>query len=267
MFKIGEFSRFGMVTVKTLRHYDRLGLLRPEHVDPFTGYRYYSAAQLPRLNRILALKDLGLSLEQIASLLDGDLSPDQIRGMLRLKQAEVRRQVKEEQALLVRVEWRLQQIEQEEKMPAHEVVLKKVPALTIASVRDTVPTTGISPLLGEVFTHLGQTHIAPAGPTMGIYYDQEFHEGKIDVEMAVIVAGSVPPGGRIQVRELPAVEEMACLIHEGVFDHLAATYGQMMKWIEANGYCIAGPCREVYMHWVGPNMPENVTEIQFPVTR
>jgi len=84
MFRIGEFSKLSQVTVKALRYYDEIGLLKPAKVDPFTGYRYYSADQLPRLNRILALKDLGLSLAQISRLLDGDLPPAQIRGMLRM---------------------------------------------------------------------------------------------------------------------------------------------------------------------------------------
>ena len=88
MFRIGEFSKLSQVPVKTLRYYDEIGLLRPAKVDDFTGYRYYSADQLPRLNRILALKDLDLSLAQIGELLDGDLPAEQMRGMLRLKQAE-----------------------------------------------------------------------------------------------------------------------------------------------------------------------------------
>ena len=87
MFKIGEFSRFSQVTVKTLRYYDEIGLLKPAEVDPFTGYRYYAASQFPRIHRILALKDLGLTLEQIGDLLEGDLTPDQIRGILVLWKA------------------------------------------------------------------------------------------------------------------------------------------------------------------------------------
>jgi DNA-binding transcriptional MerR regulator len=112
MFKIGEFSRISRVSVKTLRYYDGIGLLTPARVDLFTGYRYYSADQLPRLNRILALKDLGLSLEQIAALLDDDLPPAEIRGMLRLKRVEIQQHLEEEQARLARVEARLKQIEQ-----------------------------------------------------------------------------------------------------------------------------------------------------------
>ena len=112
MLKIGEFARMGQVSVRTLRYYDEIGLLEPARIDRFTGYRYYSAEQLPRLHRILALKDVGLSLEQIARLLDEELSPAEMRGMFRLKRAEIRQQLEEEQARLARIEARLRQIEQ-----------------------------------------------------------------------------------------------------------------------------------------------------------
>src|SRR5260370_33224735 len=93
-----------MVSVKALSYYDELGLLKPSRVDEFTGYRYYSASQLTHLNRILAMKDMGLSLEQITLLLDKELTPDQIRGMLRLKQVELLTQLEEGQARLGRIE-------------------------------------------------------------------------------------------------------------------------------------------------------------------
>jgi DNA-binding transcriptional MerR regulator len=89
MLKIGEFSKFGQVSVKTSRYYDSLGLLTPQMIDPITGDRYYSFDLLPRLNRILALKEFGFSLEQIDQLLNNDLTAEQLRGMLRLKQAEI----------------------------------------------------------------------------------------------------------------------------------------------------------------------------------
>jgi DNA-binding transcriptional MerR regulator len=86
MIKIGDFSKLAHVSIKTLHHYDDLGLLKPIHVDRYSGYRYYDIGQLSRLNRILALKDLGLSLEQVIELLRADLSTAEMRGMLRLKQ-------------------------------------------------------------------------------------------------------------------------------------------------------------------------------------
>src|SRR5512135_3610869 len=98
MLKIGEFSRLSRVSVRMLRHYDQLGLLKPSRTDRVTNYRYYSADQLPRLNRILALQDLGFSLEQIGALLDESLPADELRGMLRLKRAEVQQGIQAEQA-------------------------------------------------------------------------------------------------------------------------------------------------------------------------
>lgn len=89
MFQIGEFAQIAQVSGRQLRYYDQLGLLRPDRTDPQTGYRYYSARQLPRLNRILALQQLGLSLDQIGSFLEQEVSPAQLRGMLSMKRAQV----------------------------------------------------------------------------------------------------------------------------------------------------------------------------------
>src|SRR5918998_3626456 len=104
MFRIGHFAKLSQVSVKTLRYYDERGLLRPMHTDLDTGYRYYSAEQFPRLNRILALKGMGLSLEQIASLLEDGLPAAELRGMLRLKQVELQQRIEDEQARLAQVE-------------------------------------------------------------------------------------------------------------------------------------------------------------------
>src|SRR5512136_826454 len=116
MLKIGDLSKLSRVSVKTLRYYDEIGLLKPAQVDRFTGYRFYSFDQLPRLNRILALKDLGFTLEQIRQVLDGDLSADELRGMLRLRQAQLQQQMEEAREKLAHVEIRLRQIEREGKM-------------------------------------------------------------------------------------------------------------------------------------------------------
>src|ERR1041384_8327488 len=107
MFKIGEFSKLVQVSVPTLRYYDQVGLLKPVKVDNLTGYRYYSASQLPRLHRILALKGLGFSLEQIGAVLDEGLTPEQIRGMLRLRHAQLSQHLAEMQGQLVDVGMRL----------------------------------------------------------------------------------------------------------------------------------------------------------------
>lgn len=134
MFKIGDFSKICRVPVSALRYYADIGLLEPTHIDNFTGYRYYSLDQLPRLNRILALRDLGLSLTQVKQLLDEQVTPEQMRGMLRLKQAELQQVVDEEQARLARVAARLKQIEQETSMT--EVVLKQIEPMIVLSIRE-----------------------------------------------------------------------------------------------------------------------------------
>lgn len=82
MYKVGDFAKVSRVSVKALRYYDERGLFKPVHVDQVNGYRYYSIDQLPRLNRILALKDLGLSLDQIGVILDKQLTPMELQGML-----------------------------------------------------------------------------------------------------------------------------------------------------------------------------------------
>jgi DNA-binding transcriptional MerR regulator len=133
MLKIGDFSRLAQVSVDTLRHYDTLGLLKPTEVDPLTGYRYYAHHQLGRLNRILALKDLGLSLDQIAPMLEDDVSAEQLKGMLKLKRAEIEEHIDAEHERLARVEARLRQIELESNLSGHDVIIKNVRPILIAS--------------------------------------------------------------------------------------------------------------------------------------
>lgn len=268
LIKIGDFSRLSFVSIKALRYYDELGLLKPVRVDDFTGYRYYSAEQLPRLHRILALKDLGLSLDQIAVLLREEPSAEQIRGMLRMKRSEIEARLAEEQGRLGRVEALLRQIEQEGRVPMYEVVLKKVPTMQVAAVRRTIPTfASIGILFGDLMGPLmGRARFA--GPTLAIYHDQEFKESNPDVEVAIPIEGGLPEGVPAKARELPG-GEMACLIHKGPYETIGESYNALMAWLEPNGMRITGPVRESYIHGPGDsqNPAEYVTEIQIPVAK
>ncbi len=271
MFKIGDFSKLSRVSVKTLRYYDEIGLLRPTHVDQFTGYRYYTAEQLPRLNRILALKDLGFSLEQTVRLLDSALSPAQMREILRMKRAELQRRVENEQARLERVEARLRSIEQEQTMSAYDVVIKRVDPQLVASVRSTVPTfPAVGRLFDEVWAYLDAQSAQYPGPSFAIWHDVEYRETDIDAEAAVPIDRSIPAHGRVKVYELPGVVTMACVVHHGSFDTLSLAYNALLSWIQDNGYRIAGPAREYYLQASEPiaqDDPSYLTEIQFPVER
>jgi DNA-binding transcriptional MerR regulator len=226
MFRIGEFSKISQTTVKTLHHYDDIGLLKPAEVDPLTGYRRYSITQLPRLNRIVALKELGFSLEHIARLLDEAMSHEQICEMLRNKHAELEQRVHDEQARLARVAVRLRLIQQEGSMNTYDVVIRSVEPTTVASVREIMPTIShMEHRISEVHTTLEQRGIRRTGPLMTLFFHTGFREHDLDVEVAVPVEASmeldVPlnSGARLTIRTLPPVERMASLIYQGPYTH------------------------------------------------
>jgi predicted transcriptional regulator YdeE/DNA-binding transcriptional MerR regulator len=256
MLKIGDFSKLANVTVKTLRHYAELGLLLPDWTDRYTGYRYYSLDQLPRLNRILALKDLGLSLEQIARVLAGQLSAGELRGMLALKQAELQQRLAEESQRLVRVEARLRLIEQEGRLQVEAVVVRPVEALPVALVRQYAATQVEVPDLAarareEIERFLSQAGLAPDGRWLVIDPNQEYLERRVPVEVAVVLAdlpGLLPPsGGRVLTKHLPALTWAAVYVHSGPPADLPRAYTNLYGWVEANGYRPNGPARQVYL--------------------
>lgn len=277
MIKIGEFSKLVQVPVATLRYYDQVGLLKAAAVDQYTGYRYYSASQLPRLHRILALKGLGFSLEQIGDLLDEGLPPDQIRGMLRLRRAQISQQIGDLHSQLADVGMRLQQIEREAQLPAYDVRLKQVKPLLVASVRAIVPDhRAVGALFAEVYEALG-AHVAEAlgpnpgegGQTLVLCYDTEFKERQVDGAAAFALRCRVPSRGRMQVHELPAAT-MAATVHHGSYAAIGEAHEAILGWIEANGYRIAGPDREINLYNTVPirhDDPSYVTEIQYPVEK
>lgn len=272
MFKIGDFSKLSFVPVKTLRYYDELGLLKPGEVDPYTGYRYYSAKQLPTLNRILVLKDLGLSLKQIGLLINHAPSAEEISGMLRRRRTELEQHVQDENERLARVEARLLQIEQEGKMPEYDVVLKKVPAMVVASYRGNAPAYNQQGHLWEVLEReLQLNRITPNGACFSLYHDTEYRDHDVDVEVCEPVAAGAVLNGKASVKELPEVESMACVIHHGPFSTLPQAYQALMEWIQTNGYRICGPDREIYLETgkgpVHQNDPSYVTEVQMPVEK
>lgn len=269
MLKIGDFSKLSQVPVKTLRYYDEIGLFSPARVDQFTGYRQYTFDQLSRLNRILALKDLGFSLEQITRLLDGGLSPAQMREILVMKQNELQLQLRQEQERLARVEWRLRQIELEGVVSPYEIVLKQTEPMLVASVRETIANyASVGPLFGELFGYLAQSG-ERIGVCAAIWHEEEYKEQHVDAEALVAVSRRLPGAGRVQVYELPRMT-VAATIHRGSYRDLHLAYAAVTEWIGANGYTIAGPSREFYLQFSDDGNRDdesNITEIQFPVEK
>jgi DNA-binding transcriptional MerR regulator len=251
MFKIGEFSRLSRVSVRMLRHYDQLGLLTPSQTDPFTGYRYYAAEQLPRLNRIIALRDLGFSLEQIAGMLDEDLSTEQLLGMLKLKRAAVEEQLKLEQQRLARLEVRIRQMSESPKHAAYDVVLRGVEPQLAATYREVAADDDrIQSLFDMVETYVAGFDGARADePPMSIYYDDEYREKDMDTEVVVPLQYAIPETEAIRVRHLPRLSHVACVVHVGDYSEIDQAYNALLTWIEENGYQMSGPIREVYLRY------------------
>lgn len=275
MLKIGEFSKLARVTVKTLRYYADLGLLKPAYVDRYSGYRYYSLEQLPRLNRILALKELGFSLVQIEQLVREDVGAGELQRLMRLKHAELQQQVQAEQVRLERVAVRLRQIEQEGRLPAHEVLVKPVPGCQVVGIRDTIAGyADIGELFRELWSFIGAGGGgSPTGPPMAIYHDAEYRDQGADVEVAAPLAvepgkGRVKGNSRVTVHPLPAVNA-ASAVYTGGYDGISSAYGALVGWVQSHGYRGSGPNRELYLQGPGPGVEPSryITEVQFPVER
>ncbi len=274
MFSIGDFAKLGRVSVRMLRHYDALGLLTPAEVDPSSGYRYYAADQLGRLNRVIALKDLGFTLQQVQSILDDRLDVAELRGMLRLRRAQLEAQLAADTARLVGVEARLRTIEREGHMTTEDVVLKPVPALRIAELTATAAGYGpehIGPVIGPLYPRLGQglmaAGIRPTGPAIA-YYEPDPAESDDAVTVHAGMPVSAVPTGPVDfvVRELPAIQA-ATLVHHGSMDDVMPSLQALARWIEDNGYRPVGFHREVYLDYHPDKADQGVTELQVAVER
>ena len=274
MFRIGEFSKIAQVSGRLLRYYDEIGLLTPNYTDPQSGYRYYTAEQLPRLNRILALKDLGFTLDQVANLLDDQVSSEEIRGMLIMKKAQIKQSLREEVARLQNVELRLSQIEREGQLWEHDIVLKRVPTTSFLSVRERGSAEALfQTMVGDIRRALpAGRHPAALGHFVAIMHSAVFEEQDMDLELGFILPApdrilpAMSSGHGLTVRDLLGADTMASIVVQGWDDGLAA-YNALGTWIDTNGFQLAGPTREVFFQLKEmEHMAQDVFEIQFPVT-
>jgi DNA-binding transcriptional MerR regulator len=273
MFRIGEFSRIAQVSGRLLRYYDEIGLLSPEFTDPQTGYRYYSAHQLPRLNRILVLKELGLSLEQVARLLDQQTSTEEIRGMLTLRKAQIERTVQEEMARFRDIESRLQHLD---GLHVPDVVLKAIPTQDYLSLREVLPGMDavrqcVENIVAVVPSRIGKSLLS----TIAIVIHSPIYDPEaLDIEVGYLLTENVPDRVRLSEdriltpRKLPEVDMMATLVHAGPVSESHRSYGLLAQWLESNQYQTVGTGREILMQLPLPEKEdEAVMELQLPVTK
>lgn len=275
MFRIGEFSRIARVSCRLLRYYDEIGLLKPVRTDAGTGYRYYSAAQLPQLSRILVLQELGLSLEQISRLVAEPASTAALRGMLLKRRDEVEASITQEQQRLRQIEGRLAQIEASESPAAEDVLVRAEPACRLLSIRQRVASFSeavklIAALAGSVPKVTGSR---PLDQFMAIAHAAEFEPDDLDVEFGYRLRADVespvrlPDGRVLTVRDLPAEPHLAVCVRHGPPQDAHLTTAQIGRFIEAGGYRIRGPGREVFLSGPDPlRMEQSVVEMQFPIT-
>jgi DNA-binding transcriptional MerR regulator/effector-binding domain-containing protein len=274
MFSIGEFARLGTVSVRTLRHYDEIGLLRPAKVDPETGYRGYSAEQLGRLNRIVALKELGLSLTQTRQLLDG-ITLEELQGMLMLRRAQLEHELEEHRSQLLGVEARLRYIAREGAMPADDIVVKKIPEMGVVAIAARAPGFGapnIVPVVNrakELFDQLGVSErVKEAGPYL-IFYEHD-HGQDVTVYLALPVAeppAELPEPARYLV--LPEIEAAVAVRTGPAAGIFPVVYHDLARWADEHGYQVSPPGREVWVHEVHDiaEVSQQVIEIQLPFRR
>jgi DNA-binding transcriptional MerR regulator len=291
MLKIGDFSRLARVTIKALRYYDELGLLKPAQIDSFTGYRYYSADQIPRLHRIIALKDMGLSLEEIARLLQDDVSIIHILDLLHTKQEAVKRRLENESEHLTRIEDWILEVEKENKLPIYEMIIKTVPPVQVVSARAMIPNnfdaklawSKASLVMKEMMDHIFKSNAQIIGPPIGMFHGETSGVEEYDWELALPVSQDVPSTGEFQCKELPGYDQVVTTIHKGGINSGAPANIVLAKWFETNDYQVIGPRREIYLvdfKIVGPDReiyfsdthssspPDKfVTEIQLPAAR
>jgi DNA-binding transcriptional MerR regulator/effector-binding domain-containing protein len=276
MFRIGEFAQIAQVSGRQLRFYDQLGLLPPAYIDHQTGYRYYTIRQLPRLNSILALKELGLSLEQIGPLLEKDLSPTELRSMLTLKRAQLERSLQEEEARLRHIESRIAQIDREGTVDGFDVITKSVAATPFLSINCVCD--GMDEVVRMVRTvaEEGARQIKPTLRDKLIVVARNDNDSeKLDLDigfsltrpsnMSVRVAGDLV----LRAGELPAVETMATIVRPGTNAESHTSFSAVGRWIEANNYEVVGPCREVFLEPITgpPGFEGALVEIQFPIRK
>jgi DNA-binding transcriptional MerR regulator len=274
MLSIGEFAQLGRVSPRALRHYDDVGVLSPARVDRATGYRWYELRQLADLRRIVALRDLGFGLDEIRSLVvaDEEVSNDQLRGMLRLRQSELTASIAEDRARVVQIAMHLDALERGDIMRTLDATVKTTEPLRMAEAIGVAPTYGYEHI-GPVFADrlpVVRSRLSESGVVPGIsvaYFEWPDDDGRVVAHLGFDIGDQpILDDDEVRAVELPCVE-VASVIHRGSLDDFTETFAALVAWIDANGYRIAGLSRELYLHADLDAPAHRVTELQIPVAR
>jgi len=261
MLSIGELARRTRISVRMLRHYDALGLVVPERVDPATGYRWYAVWQVGRVNSLVALKELGFTLEQCRAVLDERVSVDGLRGMLRLREAELEQRIRTDAERLAEIARRLRSIERGLTMTNSTLRLAPLPALRLAQVSAEVnDTSEIGAAVGILTSRL-----AAAGESARIHTYYGRPDGsKIDVAVAVPLEPGAEPVAGLALVELPAEERAAIVTHRGPAEEIGDAWNTLDVGLAERGLESYGPYRQIHLDETGGD-GDVVVELQCPV--
>lgn len=270
MLKIGEFSKLSRVSVRMLRHYDEIGLLKPAEIDRFTDYRYYREDQLPTMCRITALKDMGFSLADIVKILEIYDDREALEGYFSARQRELEEVSLDTARKLALLDAARERLRKEQTM-SYDITLKTIPERYAATVQMTIPRYEDEGMVWS--TLVGETcrmNLAEADPCLCAvtFLDGEYKETDVEVLAWKTVKGSYPDTEHVRFRTLPEVTVASC-IYRGSYAQIIDVYAAVIPWIEANGYEAAGPMFNIYH--VSPhdtNDPDKfVTEVCYPIKK
>ncbi|MBR3105688.1 MAG: MerR family transcriptional regulator [Clostridia bacterium] len=270
MLKIGEFSKLSRVSVRMLRHYDEIGLLKPAETDCFTDYRYYREDQLPTVCRITALKDMGFSLADIVKILAVYDDREQMERFFSSRQGELEALSRDTARKLMLLDAARKRLRKEENM-SYDVTIKTIPERYAATVRMTLPRYEEEGRIWSVLVEeTCRMHVAEADPCLCAvtYLDGEYKEENVEMMAWKTVKGSYPDTEHVKFQTLPEVTAASC-IYQGSYTQITDVYAAVVAWMEANGYESAGPMFNIYH--VSPHETQNpdefVTEICYPVKK
>ncbi len=274
MFKIGEFSKLCGLSVETLYHYEDMKLLVPVRIDKFSGYRYYEAQQLITVNKIMALKDAGCSLAEIAQILEKEPAASILVELLTEKALSLEKALKMEIRRLERLHTNIFLLKNGGIPVMNEIAVKSVEPILAASVRKSFHKSRFDEELETMWHDVNECITKSGGkrtiPCMMIYHTGWWNLGadeQLDVEVVEPITSSIAGDETVKISTLPAVEKMACIVHTGPFDTMWKTSESLFAWIKENGYKVSGPVREIYHkgEWSTDDPNEYVTELQVPV--
>ena len=270
MLKIGHFSKLSRVSVRMLRYYDEIGLLKPAEIDRFTDYRYYSEAQLPTVCRITALRDMGFGLADICAILPIYDDRERLDDFLAARQAELEQQRDDVAQRLRLLDTARKRLRKEETMN-YDVTIKTLPERYAATVRMTIPRYQDEGMVWHVLCReTDSMHLLPTDPCYCcvVFLDGEYKEKDVTVEAQKTVKGPYPDTEHVRFRTLPPVTYAGCTF-KGGYEQINDVTAVLTAWIEANGYEYAGPMFDIYH--VSPHETsdpsEFVTEVCYPVRK